>query len=146
MNHSKYGLNEPFYKWIDEVRRAKRKEKELLEKLEYYNVKFMGYKGVNYGGLPGGGRSKGDEDMLYWLDKIDEVGRRLSRLQPTIEKYNIFLNLLESNEKALLSFIIESSLATNDYCEKFKMSKQRYYDSINLIARKQILIEKFKKK
>lgn len=139
MNHSKYGLNEPFYKWIDEVRRALRKEKELLEKLEYYNVKFMGYKGVNYGGLPGGGRIKGDEDMLYWLDKIDCVERELSSLQPIIEKYNVFLNTLDPNHKTVLLSVIEGSLASKNCSEKLNVSKQKYYDMINQIVRKAIL-------
>ena len=71
MSHSNRGLNEPFYKWIDDVRRAMRKEKELHEKLELYNMKLIGYKGVSYDRIgSSGSRSSRDSELLYWLEKL----------------------------------------------------------------------------
>jgi len=59
------------------TKRAIRKEKELLEKLEYYNVKIVGYKGVSYDRIGSSGSGKGDKELLYWLEKIDQVEEQL---------------------------------------------------------------------
>ena len=136
MNHSKYGLNEPFYKWIDEVRRAFRKEKELLEKLEYYNVKFMGYKGVNYGGLPGGGRSKGDEDMLYWLDKIDELSKQLQVCSSKINESAKLGELCNHTEKIVLNSLIKHPIFETDFLFEDKIDRNKYRQTINVLYRK----------
>ena len=91
MSHSNRGLNEPFYRWIDDVRRAMRKEKELQEKLEFYNMKLIRYKGVSYDRIgSSGSRSSGDSELLYWLDKIDLVEKQIKRYSNIILKYNDF--------------------------------------------------------
>lgn len=91
MNHSKPGINDPFYKWIDEVRRAIRKEKELKEKLAYYNVKMIGYKGVVYDRIGSAGTSGVENDLYYWMDKIHSTEIELSR-----HKKNIAVKTLEN--------------------------------------------------
>lgn len=138
MKHSKPGLNEPFYKWIDDVRRAIRKEKELQEKLKYYNKKLVGCKGADYGGFTGGGINKGDDDILYWLSKIEEIEKKISNQQILIDKYNGFLISLDSNAKMILKVLIQEAFSRKDHYEILNVSKQKYYDMINQIAKKRI--------
>jgi hypothetical protein len=108
MSHSRTTLNAHFYEWIDEVRRAFRKEKELLGKLEYYNVKFIGYKGINYGQIITNPMPRNDKDMLYWLDKIDETKRRVKVYKKIINEYYLFLEQLNVNEKEILKNFLQT--------------------------------------
>lgn len=100
MSHSNRGLNEPFYKWIDDVRRAMRKEKELQEKLEFYNMKLIGYKGVSYDRIgSSGSRSSGDSELMFWLDKINEVEYKMSFNQRILNQEIEFSSNLNDFEK-----------------------------------------------
>ena len=99
MNHSKRGLNEPFYKWLDDVRRAIRKEKELQEKLQYYNVKLIGYKGVVYDRIGSSSTSPSEKDLLYWIDKINQTEITLTMVIPIIDGCNRFLMVLTNQER-----------------------------------------------
>ena len=110
MNQSKTGLNDSFYKWIDQVRRSKRKLTELQEKLQFYNMKFIGYNGVSYefsGSKTGG--SKGDENLLYWMGKIDTVNKELQILDEVIRKYDDFLETLNVIEQKVLTQLVSLS-------------------------------------
>jgi hypothetical protein len=126
MSHSRTTLNAPFYEWIDEVRRAFRKEKELLDKLEYYNVKFIGYKGINYGQIITNPMPRNDKDMLYWLDKIDEVERKIKINNSIIRDYEFFISNLSKVET-----IIINSLLFN-----YDISDKKHYRILNNAIRK----------
>ncbi len=100
MSHSNRGLNEPFYKWTDDVRRAMRKEKELQVKLDFYNMKLIGYKGVSYDRIgSSGSRSSGDSEILFWLDKISTLEQKITANQIIISEKTRFLNDLNNDEK-----------------------------------------------
>ena len=110
MNQSKTGLNDSFYKWIDQIRRSKRKLPELQEKLEYYKVKLIGYHGVSYDRIGSGTSNKnGDENLLYWIDKINQVDDELEINSEVIRKYEDFKNTLKNELKIILASIVERS-------------------------------------
>ena len=135
MSHSNRGLNEPFYKWIDDVRRAMRKEKELQEKLEFYNMKLIGYKGVSYDRIgSSGSRSSGDSELLYWLDKIDQVEKQLTKNLMTLSNYKLFSNSLPIELKNLL----DVKLHNNKLFNIKKWSKSYEYQLINRIIQRWI--------
>lgn len=136
MNHSNRGLNEPFYKWIDEVRRAMRKEKELLEKLEFYNMKLIGYKGVSYDRIgSSGSRSSGDSELLYWLDKIDIIEKHVFNNNQIISSYYSFISKITCDEISLLKQLIIDNKANIKY-EVNLYSKSEKYKRINIMIRK----------
>jgi predicted nuclease with TOPRIM domain len=110
INKSKTGLNDSFYKWIDQVRRSKRKLPELQEKLEYYKVKLIGYHGISYDQIGSGSSNKnGDENLLYWIDKINQVEDELERNNEVLRKYEDFKNSLKDELKIILDSHIERS-------------------------------------
>ncbi len=130
MSHSNRGLNEPFYKWIDDVRRAMRKEKELQEKLEFYNMKLIGYKGVSYDRIgSSGSRSSGDSDLLYWLDKMDIIEKQVFNNNKIISSYYSFLSKITCDEILLLKQLIIENKVNN-------FSKSDKYKRINIMIRK----------
>ena len=133
MSHSNRGLNEPFYKWIDDVRRAMRKEKELQEKLEFFNMKLIGYKGVSYDRIgTSGSRSSGDSELLYWLDKIDQVEKQLTKNSMTLSNYKLFSSSLPVDLKNLL----DVKLNNNKIFNIKKWSKSYEYQLINRIVQR----------
>ena len=100
MNQSKTGLNDSFYKWIDQVDDLKRKLPELQEKLEYYKVKLIGYHGISYDQIGSGTSNKnGDENLLYWIDKINQVEKELEINNEVLRNYEDFKNSLKDELK-----------------------------------------------
>jgi len=128
MSHSNRGLNEPFYKWIDDVRRAMRKEKELQEKLEFYNMKLIGYKGVSYDRIgSSGSRSSGDSELLYWLDKIAQAEINIEQNNKKLyEKYS-FTKTLNNIELYVFNEILGSYDIKDNNLNKSlnKMTRQK---------------------
>ena len=134
MSHSNRGLNEPFYKWIDDVRRAMRKEKELQEKLEFYNMKLIGYKGVSYDRIgSSGSRTSGDNELLYWLDKITAIENRIREVERLLSEYKSIMKNLNDIQKTVLG-----SIVNNQWIEKIKIeikqSRSRVYQIIDEIV------------
>ena len=138
MNHSKYGLNAPFYKWLDEVRRAIRREKELLQKLEYYNVKFMGYQGITYDriGSNYNNNSKGDQNMLYWLDKMDELEKKLAISYEVVDSYYRLMENLEGFEVPIIRLLCEGKATKSMIAFHLGISLEKYDKSLNRAVRK----------
>src|SRR5690554_1977511 len=110
MNQSRTGLNDSFYKWIDQVRRSKRKLSELQEKLEYYKVKLIGYHGISYDQIGSGISNKNrDENLLYWIDKVNQVEDEIEINNEVLRKYEDFKNSLKDELKIILDSHIERS-------------------------------------
>jgi hypothetical protein len=112
-----------------------RKEKELQEKLEFYNMKLIGYKGVSYDRTgSSGSRSSGDSELLYWLDKIDQVEKQLTKNLMTLSNYKLFSNSLPVDLKNLL----DVKLNNNKLFNIKKWSKSYEYQLINRIVQRWI--------
>ncbi len=106
MNHSKTGINEPFYKWLDDVRRAMRKEKELQEKLKLYERKMISCKGVSYDRIGSTSTSPNEKDLLYWIEKINETEKMLKLNLYFTTRYYVFYNLLSETQRIILSSML----------------------------------------
>lgn len=106
MNQSKTGLNDSFYNWIDNIRKATRVRNELQEMLDYYNVKLIGYKSLNFDFLGISTSFRSDEILLYWMDKIDMATRKMKVVEHTLKDFQDFYNELEDIEKRILLEII----------------------------------------
>ena len=79
-------LNASFYKWIDNVRRAYRKEKELYS----YIVSYDEYSFIS--------SKDGDEKMLFWLEKIKKKLELKSKTGPKDKSVFILEKDLEPKE------------------------------------------------
>lgn len=110
MSHSKPGLNEPFYKWLDEVRRAIRKEKELREKLAFYNVKLIGYKGVVYDRIGSAGTAGGEKDLYFWMDRIHATEVELTVIDIKLVEMKTLDSTLTDDEKQVMDTLIDGPM------------------------------------
>lgn len=133
MSHSNRGLNEPFYKWIDDVRRAIRKEKELQEKLEFYNMKLIGYKGVSYDRIgSSGSRSSGDSEVLFWLDKIDQTEKQIALNNHVINEFKSFVQELNITESIIINELLFKGIIIKNSTKKSKSNRYRIINSISV--------------
>jgi len=133
MSRSNRGLNEPFYKWIDDVRRAMRKEKELHEKLEFYNMKLIGYKGVSYDRIgSSGSRSSGDSELLYWLDKIDKTEKQIALNNHVINEFKSFVQELNITESIIINELLFKGIIIKNSTKKSKSNRYRIINSISV--------------
>jgi hypothetical protein len=111
------------------VRRAIRKEKELLEKLEFYNMKLIGYKGVSYDRIgSSGSRSSGDSELLYWLDKVDQLESIIHENRRVIVESIEFQKVLNCDEIAVyVNNMLQQNILKSDQTniKKVKMLKQK---------------------
>lgn len=121
MNQSKTGLNDSFYSWIDDIRKSTRLRNELQEMLDYYNVKLIGYKSLNFDFLGISTSFRSDEILLYWMDKIDMATRKMKVIEHTLKDFHEFYEGLEEVEKRILVEMIMYS-KTKDIAEKLEMS------------------------
>jgi hypothetical protein len=128
---SKSGLNAEFYQWIDDVRRAMRKEKELQEKLKFYNKKLIGCKGVVYDRIGSPGTAGGERDLYYWIEKIDDVLSKKRIYREVIKKYEIFTKELTVDELTQ----INTFLSIEDKASP-RVQNTRTYRIFNSIIRK----------
>jgi hypothetical protein len=111
------------------VRRAIRKEKELHEKLEFYNMKLIGYKGVSYDRIgSSGSRSSGDSELLYWLDKVDQLESIIHENRRVIVESIEFQKVLNCDEIAVyVNNMLQQNILKSDQTniKKVKMMKQK---------------------
>jgi hypothetical protein len=111
-----------------------RKEKELQEKLEFYNMKLIGYKGVSYDFIgSSGSRSSGDSELLFWLDKIVIIENQIRQANQKLSEYKLVIKKLNDIQKTVLESIIN-----NQWIEKIKIeikqSRSRVYQIIDEIV------------
>ncbi|MBN2835146.1 MAG: hypothetical protein JXR48_09290 [Candidatus Delongbacteria bacterium] len=138
MNRSKTGLNDLFYKWCDEVRRATRKIKEFNEKLMYYEGKLVGYNSASYDYIISKKSSKTTDDkILFWIDKIDKLEKNNVKYYKKRDEYLKFCKLLTERQKLFMQILIdrktESSFHVSYEESKTLISTiaRKWYDSIN---------------
>jgi S-adenosylmethionine:tRNA-ribosyltransferase-isomerase (queuine synthetase) len=106
-----------------------RKEKELQEKLEFYNMKLIGYKGVSYDRIgSSGSRSSGDSELLYWLDKIEQLDSIILHNSNVIKKSLEFQRLLINDEvEVYINYMLQLNNEKKHQTSsiKIKMMKQK---------------------
>lgn len=138
MKPSKTGLNESFYKWIDQVRRSKRKQLELKVKLDFYNMKLIGYKGVSYE-YTGSAviDARGDETLLYWLDKINEVEILIDNNEKIIKQYINFKSTLAEDLCIILDAIIARK-NSKSILDDLQLKRSTFNQKLEQVVRKWI--------
>ncbi|MBI9008708.1 MAG: hypothetical protein JEZ05_01640 [Tenericutes bacterium] len=133
----KTGLNAPFYKWIDDVKKAYRHKRELEEKLEYYQSRLTGYQAVVYDSIgSSSSRNNVEDNLLYIIGKIDETQCKMQESTNVINNYKSFKGQLCGNEVEVLELLIETDLLKSTIGLRLEISKSRLFQVINELSRK----------
>jgi hypothetical protein len=78
-----------------------RKEKELQEKLKFYNKKLIGCKGVVYDRIGSPGTAGGERDLYYWMDKIAFTMKQIEITSKKTSEITNFEGYLNDNEQRM---------------------------------------------
>lgn len=139
MRNLKTGLNAPFYKWIDDVKKAIRHKRELEEKLEYYQSRLTGYQAVVYDSIgSSSSRNNVEDNLLFIIGKIDSIEFKMEEVAFAINRYLLFKEKLMEKEQLLLELLVETNMSITDISFRMIISKSRVYDILNSIIRKTI--------
>lgn len=128
-SRSKNGLNRPFYDWLDEVRKAKRKIPELLEELDYLNVKLTSCKSISYDIEIHGTSGEPGDSLLYWIEKIQKAEEELENHKAKMKEYEDFIAIVTQEELCLLNLMDKGEKDTI-------LSNSRSYRTKNKLIRK----------
>jgi DNA-directed RNA polymerase specialized sigma subunit len=133
----KTGLNAPFYKWVDDVKKAIRHKRELEEKLEYYQSRLTGYQAVVYDSIgSSSSRNNVEDNLLFIIGKIDAIEHKLKEVDFVINDYVLFKEKLIEKEALLLEMFVETNLQNSTIALRVKVSKSRLFQIINELSRK----------
>ncbi|MBI9009329.1 MAG: hypothetical protein JEZ05_04790 [Tenericutes bacterium] len=133
----KNGLNQDFYKWIDDVRKAIRKKDELEKKIKYYERRLNSCKGVTYDVLGGRGNSRSNEDnQIYWIDRISKTKKAISYLNKPINYYECFKIQVGSQEKLLLQGYVIKCKSIRQIAEELNVSSSMIMKIMNNLSKK----------
>ena len=106
MNQSKTGLNDSFYKWVNDVKRAHRFIQEYPEKFKYFEMKLIGYKSVSFDQIMSTiSNVKSDESIIYWLDKIDQLDKQRDKAKKLLDSYWNFSKSLTVGQRRTLRLV-----------------------------------------
>jgi hypothetical protein len=135
MSRSKTGLNEPFYQWLDEVRRAIRKEKELKEKLRYYEMKLTSCRGITYDRIGSASTSGNERDLYYWMDKVNETKNQIDKFKVILQEYRLFIENLDPQQQMLLQARLNAKAFTKSSSKVDRNGRSMSQNLMNSIVR-----------
>lgn len=139
MRSLKTGLNAPFYKWIDDVKKAIRHKRELEEKLEYYQSRLTGYQAVVYDSIgSSSSRNNVEDNLLFIIGKIDAIEHKLKESEMIINKYKLFKVRLKDKEILLLEYLVGTELDKSMLALKLSVTKSGLYSILSMVIRKYI--------
>lgn len=136
MRSLKTGLNAPFYKWIDDVKKAIRHKRELEEKLEYYQSRLTGYQAVVYDSIgSSSSRNNVEDNLLFIIGKIDSMNNRIHIVETKIKKFKVLKSNLNNQQCKLVEYLIETSFSKTEIAKTMMLSRSRVYYLIQSIIR-----------
>ena len=136
MRNLKTGLNAPFYKWIDDVKKAIRHKRELEEKLEYYQSRLTGYQAVVYDSIgSSSSRNNVEDNLLFIIGKIDQIKYKVDLIYLKILEYQNLKKKLSKQGRTLLEYLIESNLSIKEITFRMLVSRSRVYVCVNEISK-----------
>lgn len=135
MRSLKTGLNAPFYKWIDDVRKAIRHKRELEEKLEYYQSRLSGYQAVVYDSIGSSpSRNNVEDNLLFIIGKIDQVKSKIEKSSQKIREYHCLKKNVSSKEEILIEYLVETILSITEISIRIHVSRNYVYNQINKMS------------
>jgi len=135
MRSLKTGLNAPFYKWIDDVKKAIRHKRELEEKLDYYQSRLTGYQAVVYDSIgSSSSRNNVEDNLLFIIGKIDQVKSKIEKSSQKIREYHYLKKNVSSKDEILIEYLVETILSITEISIRIHVSRNYVYNQINKMS------------
>jgi hypothetical protein len=96
---SKKNSRSSLKQWVTTIKRYEHELPRLYEKLEYLEVKSIGYNSPSFEPKFGGRGASNVYTIDYWLEKIDACEAQINKREKEISKFNEFTNKLDDITK-----------------------------------------------
>lgn len=128
-------------RWVSKIKRYEYEIPRLYEKLEYLEVKSIGYNSPSFAPRISSNVSSGGFGIDYWLEKIDECERAIRYKENKVEKYYNYIDGLDQFERDIFVDYLYHRITPKDICVKYSINRAKIYHFIN-ISNKNIFIKK----
>jgi len=128
---------------IRKIRSNQYRLPQLYEKLEYYEVKMIGYNSSSFEPKYSSNQPTYQSNLDYWLEKIWVIEEKIERIELDIKRFNSFISKLEDLEKFIVEGLIKQ-ISVKQIIKENNIHRQTYYYYIKKIDNK-IYEFKFKK-
>ena len=122
---------------IRKIRNNQYRLPQLYEKLEYYEVKMIGYNSPSFEPRYSSSNFSHLSNLDYWLEKVWVVENQIIKMEKEIKEFNKFVSSLDPIEQIIVKDIIEY-VPIKTIIQKLNMSRTTYYNYIRKLNLKVI--------
>ena len=125
---SKKNSKNSLKRWVLSIKYYEYELPNLYDKLEYLEVKSIGYNSPSFSPRISSGHSSNYKGFDYWLGLIDECERKIKSYETEIEKYYKFKDSLSDLEQTILHEYFYIGLPPRVVIENSNIKRYRLYD------------------
>lgn len=126
-------------KWVSKIRSYEYEIPRLYDKLEYLEVKSIGYNSPSFEPRISSSHSSNYKGFDYWLGLIDECERKIKLYETEMDKYYKFRDSLSDLEQTILHEYFYIGLPPREIIKNISMKRYQFYNYINKIKMLYIL-------
>ena len=105
----------------------------LYEKLEYLEVRSIGYNSPSFEPRLSSNSSSSYKGIDYWLEKIDACERQIKKYENEINKYKFFFETLGELEQTVLYQYFYINNSAREVLKNENIQRYQIYESIKKI-------------
>src|SRR5690554_1469661 len=98
----------------------------LYEKLEYYEVKMIGYNSPSFEPRYSSSSPSHLSNLDYWLEKVWVVENQISKMEKEIKEFEEFVSKLDPIEQQIVKDLVEY-IPIKTIIKKLNISRITYY-------------------
>lgn len=119
--------------WVNRIKRYEAELPMLYQKLEYLEVKSIGYNSPSFEPRLSSNGSGSFKGIDYWLEKIDVCERKIKHYEDEIRKYHDFVGSLDDLERIIFHQYFYLKHSVKDIIQNNNIKRYQIYDSIKKI-------------
>lgn len=117
--------------WVATIRRYEYELPRLYEKLEYLEVKSIGYNSPSFEPKFGGRSTSNNYSIDYWLEKIDDCKRKIELFEKEISRFYGFISDLITIEKEVFIKYYYKGSPPRAIISEINCNRSKFYEVIN---------------
>lgn len=119
--------------WVNQIKRYEVQLPLLYEKLEYLEVRSIGYNSPSFEPRLSSNSSSSYKGIDYWLEKIDACERQIKKYENEINKYKFFFETLGELEQTVLYQYFYINNSAREVLKNENIQRYQIYESIKKI-------------
>lgn len=113
--------------WVTTIRRYEYELPRLYEKLEYLNVRSIGYSSPSFEPKFGGRGVSNNYSIDYWLERIEACEERIKKREQEISRFNEFTTKLDDTTKAIILKYYYHNIPVSQIAKQEKLKPYQIY-------------------